>query len=103
MAFDEKKYLKYFEKENLTEEQKLERINIYKNILIHFVDAAFGQTPEQQCLGISQENYLQSPDEEVESKQLSEFFKKKSDPKPGRRKILSRVKNDATRQEFKPN
>ena len=75
MAFDEKKYFKYFEKESLSEEQKLERINIYKGILTHFVDAAFGQTPEQLCLGTSKEKYLQSLNVEVESRELSKNFR----------------------------
>lgn len=78
MAFDEKKYFKYFEKENLTEEQKLERIAICKRIMSHFVDAAFGQAPEQLCLGTSKEKYLQSHNVEVESKKLSRIFKNES-------------------------
>ncbi len=64
MAFNEKKYLKYFEGFDLSEKQKLDRIRTLKNILEHFVDAAFGQHPVQLC---QQEKYLQSPDGEVES------------------------------------
>ncbi len=102
MAFDEKKFLKYYENTALTEAQKLERIAICKRIMNHFVEAAHGETPEQLCLGTSKENYLQSQDQEVESKRLSNYFKNKFASKPGRIKLLSREENAKTKHQITP-
>ena len=76
MAFDERKYLKYFAKSNLTEEEKLERIRTFKGILQPFMDAAFGQHPVQLCRDTPKQKYLQSPNQGVESKKVSGKFKK---------------------------
>ncbi len=75
MAFNERKYLKYFSQGNLTDEEKLERIRIYKGILQTFVDAAFGQHPVQLCRETPKQKYLQSPNQEVESKKINNKFK----------------------------
>lgn len=75
MPFDANKYLKYLDDSNLTDEQKLEYVQNVRGILTNFVDAAFGTHPMQLCLKDSSEKDLQSPNEAVESKSLSKYFR----------------------------
>lgn len=95
MSFDANKYLKYLDDCDLTNEQKLERIQKVRVILNSFVDTAFGTHPVQLCRKDSSEKDLQSTNEAVESKSLSKHFRNTSAPRLKRNEPLSRAKKES--------
>lgn len=102
MAFDEKKYFKGFKDNNLSDEQKSENLQSMKKIFDEQIEIAFGTHPVQLCKNKAAEKYLQSPDVEVESKNLSKYFKYKSASKLNQKNILSRT-NKESLHHVKPN
>jgi len=97
MSFDANKYLKNLDDCDLTDEQKLECIQNLRSILKNFVDAAFGTHPVQLSQKDSIENDLQSKNMEVESGNLSNYFKNRSASKMERKYILTRKDKEIMR------
>lgn len=101
MSFDAQKYLKYLDACDLTEEQKVERIESIRKIFEDRIDIAFGTHPVQQCLGDSSEKDLQSQNEAVESASLSKYFRNEPASQLKRNKPLH-ITNSESRYHAEP-
>ncbi len=83
MPIDLNKYRDYVDDFDLTEDQKTELIQTVASIIQSFADQAFGFHPVQQHLKQPIEECLQSPSENVESKnrQLNKVFQTEVSPR----------------------